>query len=77
MLPESLKLRAITEARKLGMSFGEYVRQTLANHFAAKKSSFSDDPFFQDREFYDGDVPTDISINHDKYLYEELNRDIS
>ena len=31
---------------------------------------FNKDPFLNDNEVYSGDVESDLSLNHDKYLYE-------
>jgi hypothetical protein len=29
------------------------------------------DPFFADKNCYTGETPSDLSLNHDQYLYEE------
>ena len=40
-----------------------------ANSFKKVRRPRKDDPFFADTIFYNGKVPKDSSLNHDKYLY--------
>jgi len=73
VLPPGLKREAVARARREGISFGEFVRQSLRRSLseAHRKTSRKKDPFWSDVAVYDGPVPADISVNHDKYLYDE------
>lgn len=66
MLPEDLKIEAEDAARKQGISLGEMVRLSLRQNLARQTV----DPFFSDSEFYGGNVPKDLTKNHDQYLYD-------
>ena len=73
VLPPRLKKQVTTRARQQGVSFSEFVRQTLrqaVNERAAKRPR-TKDPFWSDVAVYEGAVPPDISVNHYKYLYDE------
>jgi hypothetical protein len=65
MLPEDLKTEAENAARAQGISLGEMVRLSLRKNLDRNKV----DPFFSDTETYGGKVPSDLSKNHDNYLY--------
>ncbi len=67
MLPEELKLKAIQKANKQGVSLGELIRAALMQ-LCAKNDKYHD-PLFDENNVYDGDLPDDISLNHDDYLY--------
>jgi hypothetical protein len=70
LLPEDLKRRASSLARRRGVSLAELIRDALEERLAAK-SSFADDPLFKEYEpFDDPDGPTDLAANHDYYLYD-------
>jgi hypothetical protein len=73
VFPAGLKKRAMARARARKISFSEFVRQAVkhAADEAVRKTSRGKDPFWSDVATYDGPVPPDISINHDKYLYDE------
>lgn len=72
VLPAGLKKRLMARARARKISFSEFVRQALNNADpATRKSSHGKDPFWSDLATFDGPVPADVSINHDKYLYDE------
>lgn len=70
MLPTNLKQLAKRQARALGISFGEWVRESMATRLknTKKGKGWSDDPFFSDRAVFHG-TPPDLSQNHDDYLY--------
>jgi hypothetical protein len=70
MLPLELKEKAMRRARERGISLGEFLRESLelALNSGASKNR-KDDPLFADRAVFDGDVPSDLSENHDRYLY--------
>jgi hypothetical protein len=69
MLPAELKHRAKWLAREEGRSLGELVRESLEKRLA--QDTRGHDPFFSDTAVFEGDVPSDLSINHDNYLYDE------
>ena len=53
--------------------FGEVaaLKQTnsdLREEIARLKGSRANDPLFADKEVFTGDVPTDLSANHERYL---------
>jgi len=79
MLPSKLKLQARRQARKRGVSLSALVRESLASTLGAgevdkRKSSRASDSLFADEAVFIGDAPIDLSLNHDRYLYEELDR---
>ena len=73
MIPNELKTRATQHAKKIGMSLGGFVRESLEkameveNHRSGKDD---EDPFFSDKTVFSGKSPSDLSANHDDYLYE-------
>jgi hypothetical protein len=67
MLPSELKLHAQRRAKKLGISLGEFIRESV-QAFLAKREP-SDDPLFSSTAIYRGPVPKDLSRRHDDYLY--------
>ena len=69
MLPEDLKLKAEKRAEKMGISLGELIRLSLETQVRKKTDTVGDDPFLSDNAVFSGDVPDDLSLNHDKYLY--------
>ena len=72
VLPASLKKKAMARARIEGISFGEFIRQSIREQLARPRGKRKlKDPFWSDVAVYDGPVPADISIDHDKYLYDE------
>jgi hypothetical protein len=72
MLPEELRLRASKRAARIGVSLGELIRQSLADTLRQAKRRREEDPLFADRRVFTGDAPSDASVNHDKYIYDEL-----
>lgn len=72
MIPPALKARAQQRARELGISVGELIRRALEAELSSSKSgSRSDDPLFTDQTVFDGESPSDLAENHDRYLYGE------
>jgi hypothetical protein len=72
VLPAGLKKRAMTLARRRKISFTEFVRQAVEQSAPLPlKRLKGKDPFFDDPIVFDGPVPPDLSVNHDKYLYDE------
>ena len=54
------------EANARGMSLADFVRESLEQAIAHKRSN---DPLFADTAVYRDDGPTDFASNHDDYLY--------
>ena len=71
MLPSELKGRALRQAKKMGVSFGALVRESLEVFLSRSSDSADDDPLFADKAVFSGDAPSDLSRDHDRYLYEE------
>jgi hypothetical protein len=68
-LPDDLRELAEQVAIKKGISLEEFVRERLERSLKRLELPWSEDPFFADREVYEGPVPADISERHDDYLY--------
>jgi len=64
LLPEDLRRAAILEARSQGLSLGELIRRRLQPVVPQ-----SHKPAFFTRKPWKGDVPDDLSVNHDRELY--------
>lgn len=71
MLPAPLKQRAQVLARRLGISFGELVRNSLEATVRGHGGEVREDPLYGDDAVYRGDAPTDLADRHDEYLYDE------
>jgi hypothetical protein len=80
MLPEGVKQRAMAEARKLKISFADFVRQAVTDKLPRAGKGVNrlkrrrQDPLFRllDRlALVRGDTATDIAADHDEYLYGE------
>lgn len=70
MLPEELKTSAIRKARSLGISFGELIRQALAQALAQGRGTRTDS-LLSDSAVFKGPSPADLSAEHDRHLYGE------
>jgi hypothetical protein len=68
-LPLELKNLAETRAREEGVSLEEFVLELLEKRLSPK--SAERDPLFAKYKVFDGDAPSDLAENHDKYLYDE------
>ena len=80
MLPEEVKQRAMAEARRLKISFADFVRQAVTEKLPRESRSVDrlkqrrQDPLFRllDRlALVKGDTATDVAARHDDYLYGE------
>ena len=78
MLPLEMKRQAVAEARKLKVSFADYVRQALKEKLPGSKGLTDRlkrrrrDPVFQLLDTLPPiktPHPSDIAANHDEYLY--------
>ena len=65
--PEDLWNKAEAAARLRGISPDEFVRNCVSSTVNQNRAT---DSLFADRAVFDGDVPSDLSENHDHYLYE-------
>ena len=83
MLPEDVKRRATVEARKLKVSFADFVRQAVAEKLPRTGKGVDrlkrrrGDPLFRllDRlPLVTGDTATDVTARHDDYLYGEVSK---
>jgi len=66
--PEDLKERAERTAAEKGTSLEEFVLEAVELRLG-RPDSWSADPFFADREVWEGPGPSDMSERHDDYLY--------
>lgn len=70
MLPTELKQKAMRCSRRLGVSFGEFVRLSIQDALACKYPETTDS-LFEDHAVFEGSSPTDAAENHDELLYGE------
>ncbi|HTG34228.1 MAG TPA: CopG family transcriptional regulator [Thermoanaerobaculia bacterium] len=68
-LPEDLKELAERTAADRGTSLEQFVRETLERQLRLLSLPWSEDPFFADREVYEGPAPADGAERHDDYIY--------
>lgn len=69
MIDEQLKARATKCAYEQGISFAELVRLSLEAKLKSLEQGMRD-PLFSDTDFCEKEVPRDVSLAHDTYLYE-------
>lgn len=69
MLPPELKIAAQNLANELGISVGNLIRETLQLRLEQNKENRKKDLLFSDFSVYEGYTPSDLSANHDSYLY--------
>jgi hypothetical protein len=72
MLPSNLKNRAQAFASKLNISFGELVRESIEEKLHVSLKTTNTDIFFNDKNYFDGDTPADLSEKHDEYLHDYI-----
>ncbi|SMP79538.1 hypothetical protein SAMN06295888_13216 [Desulfonatronum zhilinae] len=73
-LPHEMKNKAIMLSKAYNISLGHFMRKSLETQIEkidVSKNTFesSRDTFFTDHAVFHGDCPSDISANHDQYLY--------
>lgn len=74
MLPPKLKVRAQRRAKERGVSFSTLVQESLETVLEpAEDDPRRSDSLFADDAVFIGDAPSDLSRNHDRYLYEDSN----
>jgi hypothetical protein len=78
MLPEGVKRRAMAEARKLKISFADFVRQAVTEKLPREGRSVDrlkqrrQDPLFRLLDhlaLVKGGIANDVAAHHDDYLY--------
>ena len=69
MLPEPLKARAMRRARRLGISLGEFIRRSMQSMLDGAAGAPEQDPLVADDAVFEGPVPSDLSVAHDRHLY--------
>ena len=81
MLPPEIKRRAMAEARKLKISFADFVRQAVTEKLPREGKGNDrlkqrrQDPLFRlidDLKLGPDEGPTDMAEHHDDYLYGEI-----
>ena len=68
-IPEALKTRVVKRANSMGISLGEFIRDSLKKKLKSNPHEAADDSFLNNNSVYKGDTPADLSRNHDQYLY--------
>ena len=78
MLSDEMKQRAMTEARKLRVSFADFVRQAITEKLPYQGKGVDrlkrrrEDPLFRlfdHLPMVSNDTATDVAAHHDDYLY--------
>ena len=67
--PDDLKEQAEQTAANNGTSLEEFIRESVELRLGKPELSWSTDPFFADREVWEGPGPSDMAERHDDYLY--------
>lgn len=71
MLPNQLKIMVQRIANSMGVSLGEFIRESLEARLKSSKSQNNLDTLFSDETIYRGKSPENLSKEHDHYLYGE------
>ena len=72
MIPEDLKIKALKHASTMGISLGQFIRESIEKSLDdSQKNRPMDDPLFSDDTIYQGKTPLDLAENHDKYIHGE------
>ena len=69
MIPDDLKNRAVKRAEAMGISLGEFIRESLKRNLKSDNALPFVDSYMSDSAVYEGDTPDDLAQNHDKYIY--------
>lgn len=69
VLPPELKFQAQRLAHENHVSLAELIRSALKVQIEKFSKSKKTDLFLEDRNFFKGQAPKDLSENHDDYLY--------
>ena len=71
MIPADLKTKAVRRARELHVSLGELIRHSLKMSIVKISGGKVNDSLFLDSRVFTDKAPSDLSKNHDQYLYEK------
>ncbi|MBW1799464.1 MAG: hypothetical protein JRJ85_01920 [Deltaproteobacteria bacterium] len=72
MMPGDLKIKALKRASMMGISLGQFIRESIEKSLDDyQKNRPMDDPLFSDDAVCHGKIPRDLAENHDKYIYGE------
>ena len=72
LLPPNLKAQAQRQAQAQGYPLGNWSEEILATALkTAPNEQRAADPLFADDVVFLGDTPSDLSLHHDRYLYED------
>ena len=63
--PEDLHGKATAAAQERGQSLDQFVRGCVVSAISKR----AEDPLFANISVFQGDAPSDLSQNHDEYLY--------
>lgn len=69
VLPPGLKFQAQQLAHQKHISLAELIRRALECQIEKLTEDKESELFFKDRNFFEGQAPADLSVNHDDYLY--------
>lgn len=69
LLPEELRRRAARLAHSKGITVSELIRRLLDK--ASQNEIVEEEPAFYRRQPWVGSAPSDLSENHDEYLYDK------
>ncbi len=69
MLPEDIKARAQERARQMGISLGEFIRESLEAFLGGREGQRTPDPLFSDTAVSVRRVPRSLAARHDEHLY--------
>ncbi len=71
-LTQEMKVKALKYAAEKGITLEQLIQEAVKKLLNdSGKMNTRDDPFFSDKSVFTGDAPSDLSENHDVYLYEE------
>jgi len=69
MIPEDLKIRATRRANAIGISLGEFIRESLEKALKSRLVGPFDDPYLNDNAVFEGETLVDLALDHDEYLF--------
>ncbi len=69
LLSETLKMQVMHLAKLEGVSFGQFIRESLEMRLKENLKKHERDCFYADDSVFTGKAPRDLSINHDDYIY--------
>jgi len=76
VLPPDLKRRAVSRARRQGISFGEFVRRAVEKQLAGpargRAKRKTGDPFLDSLVTFDDGGPPDLSTRVDEIVYGDM-----